>query len=175
MGNQEGAQNFVLPNPGQTTPTAGLFPQPKPEPPVLVSSAKGKTSNARTPSLTAPSLANPELWVSVPLARFPFANALWKEFLTRSNANHAVTIASTNQVTATREEADTSDPDNAVLQALQRLITSTNLLLLLLVLLLTYVAWREWRKWQKRRGQQPVRVRVYENEPIEIKTRIHVD
>ena len=174
-GSQGGAQNFVLPDAGQTAPTAGLFPQPISQPQISDSPANGKSSSARNPSLTGPTRANPATWVSVPLARFPFANLVWKEFLTRSNANHAATIASTNQVVATQAAADTNKVDNVMLQSLQRLITSTNLLLLLLLLLLAYVVWREWRKWQKRRGQQPARVRVYENEPIEIKTRIHVD
>jgi len=174
-GGQGGAQNFVLPDAGQTAPTAGLFPQPISQPQISDSSANGKSSSARTPSLTGPTRANPATWVSVPLARFPFANAVWQEFQIRSNASRIEMIASTNQVSAKPEAADASDLDNAVLQSLQRLISNSNLLLILLLILLGYVAWREWRKWQKRRLQQPVQVKIYENEPIEIKTRIHVD
>lgn len=75
------------------------------------------------------------------------------------------------------QDAEQEDPfprhDLADILGLKKLITGSFwLLLLLLLLLLAYAIWREW---QKRRPQQLVRVKIYEDEPIEIKTRLHPD
>jgi prepilin-type processing-associated H-X9-DG protein len=156
-------QNVVLPEPSSSGPTAGLFPQEKPQPPPPTPEpsptqpmARNQAGLSQNPASLTPS---PTALLNLPLARFPIPPGVISVLAAQPKA----TVMHTNQ-TATVPEATSSGEaealgtfDQAAVRYLQRLVKGGfGLLLLLLLLLLAYALWREWRKGQKRRARQQV-------------------
>lgn len=118
---------------------------------------------------------NQRVYVPSPFGFLPVpASALTSVRSVAKSNSQPVTAATanTNIHDAEQEEAF-PNRDLAGILGLKKFIQGGYwLLLLLLLLLLAYAIWREW---QKRRPQQPLAANLYENEPIEIKNRIHAD
>lgn len=156
-------QNVVLPEPGSSGPTAGLFPQEKPQPPPPTPEpsptrpvARNQAGSIQNPASLTPS---PTALLNLPLARFPIPPGVISVLAAQPKA----TVMHTNQTATVPEAASSGEAealgtfDQAAVRYLQRLVKGGfGLLLLLLLLLLAYAVWREWRKGQKRRARQQV-------------------
>lgn len=155
-------QNVVLPDPGRSGPTDGLFPQdkPKPLPPLTPEpapnrlGARNNSSSRPTPATLAP---NPAASFSTPLGRFSIPASVLPVLAAQPKATARDTkqVAPATAATTSGDAEAMGTFDQAAGHYLQRLGKSGFGLLLLLLLLLAYVVWREWRKLQKRRARLP--------------------
>lgn len=155
--NGGGGPNVVLPDPTHPDSTPGLFPQPKPatrhEPEAI---AQNSARRAAAASAQNPVGNNAFHWVSLPLARFPVADAVWREWEIRSNATRGASLG-TNPPPTQQNESETGARDWVELLWLRKVIAGGYaLLLLLLLLLLAYALWRQWRKRRERAAPRPV-------------------
>ncbi|MGC3959827.1 MAG: hypothetical protein QM813_18445 [Verrucomicrobiota bacterium] len=163
-----------LPRPAaQPGPPDYTLPQPlTPETPAQ--------SQAGTPNIvtarSSGSRQNNRVFVPTPFGLLPMPTTalISANSAVKSNPPPA-TLAATRNTNIHNAEQEEPFPnrDLAGILELKKFIQGGYWLLLMLLLLL--FAYAIWREWQKRKSSPPVRVKIYEDEPIEIKARIHAD
>lgn len=136
-------QNVVLPDPGNNTPTTGLFPQPH-------------SFQPDAPAADPRNSPGSGIWFSIPVGNFSIPANVVHDLAARPNATPPPTsVAKAASIPAAGKEAMLGTLNQTIHENPQSIKSGYAFLLLLLLLLLAYALWREWRKRREREPRIP--------------------